>query len=203
MYEYISGKLVRKEPTFAVIEAGGVGYYIRTSLQTSSAIGQSEHCKLYIYFHVREAEQTLYGFVNQEERTLFLLLISISGIGPNTGLMMLSSLSPAEIKSAIQEENAKLIESVKGIGAKTAQRVILELKDKVQKIELIASESMRSVSNLGGAVSKNADKEEALQALMMLGFTKSIAEKSLGSVLKKHGENLSVEELIRLALKTN
>ncbi len=201
MYEYISGKLVRKEPTFAIIETGGIGYHIRISLQTSANIGQKEFCKLYIYFHVREAEQTLYGFENQEERALFLLLISISGIGPNTGLMILSSLSPSEIKEAILSGDAKLIQSVKGIGAKTAQRVILELKDKIQKLEILGTSNLENQTTIPKNSSKSI-RSEALEALMMLGFTKSIAEKSLNMVAKKHGENLSVEEMIRFALKT-
>lgn len=203
MYEYISGKLIEKEATFAIIEAAGIGYHFKISLQTSSSIGEDEFCKLFVYLHVRETEQTLYGFVDREERKLFLLLISISGIGPNTGLMMLSSLSTKEIKNAIMEGNAKLIQSVKGIGVKTAQRVILELKDKIQKTELPDSSSLETHESVDLNHRRKHHQQEAIQALIMLGFHKPVAEKSLDKVLKKYGESLSIEEMIRLALKTN
>src|SRR6201996_4771919 len=133
MYAYIDGKLAFKSPSYVVIDAGGVGYHINISLNTYSLLGTTERCKLYTWLHVKEDGPRLYGFADEGERRLFLHLISISGIGPNTGRMMLSSITPAEIQAAIVNGNVALIQRIKGIGPKSAQRVILELQDKLRK----------------------------------------------------------------------
>ena len=156
MYYFISGKLVEKDPTFVVIENAGVGYEIRISLNTFTQIKSLDNCKLYTYFYVKEDTQALYGFYEPEEKLLFTKLIGISGIGPSTGLMLFSSLSTHEVKDAILSGNAKLIQSVKGIGAKTAQRVILELKDKIAKEpSLVESTGISSASISSGSPIKN------------------------------------------------
>src|SRR6478735_8403808 len=133
MYDYISGKLMFKSPSYVVIDAGGVGYHINISVNTYSGIGEDEKCKLFAWLHVKEDAHTLYGFATEGERRLFLHLISISGIGPNTARMMLSSITPTEIQTAIVSGNVSLIQRIKGIGPKSAQRVILELQDKLRK----------------------------------------------------------------------
>ena len=132
MYDYISGKLVFKCPTYVVIDAGGIGYHINISLNTYSALAD-ERCKLYIWMHVKEDAHTLYGFAEEGERRLFLHLISVSGIGPGTGRMILSSITPAEIQAAFVKGDVPLIQRIKGIGPKSAQRMILELQDKLKK----------------------------------------------------------------------
>jgi len=200
MYYFISGKLVEKDPTFVVIENAGVGYEIRISLNTFSQIKSLDNCKLYTYFYVKEDTQALYGFYELEEKILFTKLIGISGIGPSTGLMLFTSLSTQEVKEAILNGNVKVIQSVKGIGAKTAQRVILELKDKIAKESLLVENTTTNVisSNLG-----DSKKVEALAALQSLGISKPVAEKNITLIIKKYGNELSLEELIKLALKNN
>lgn len=193
MYDYIDGKLAVKGPTYVVIDAGGVGYHINISLNTYSAIQSQERCKLFVWMHVKEDAHTLYGFFEEGERRLFLHLISVSGIGPNTGRMILSSITPAEIQTAIVKGDVPLIQRIKGIGPKSAQRMILELQDKLKKE---GPDSLISVP-LNTTV-----KEEALSALVMLGFNKAVAEKSLGQAIHNSAENLSVEQLIKVALKT-
>ncbi|MCL4164414.1 UNVERIFIED_CONTAM: hypothetical protein GTU68_054602, partial [Idotea baltica] len=131
MFAYINGKLAHKDPTFVIIDIQGVGYEIKISLHTYGQIKDQENCKLFTYFYVKEDAQVLFGFANTHEKELFLQLLSISGVGPSTGLMVLSSLSPNEVEHAILSEDVRTIQGVKGIGAKTAQRIILELKDKV------------------------------------------------------------------------
>src|SRR3569833_2269539 len=133
MYAYIDGKLAFKSPSYVVIEAGGVGYHINISLSTYSKLGDSEKCKLFTWLHVKEDAHTLYGFSDEGERRLFLHLISVSGIGPNTGRMMLSSITPEEIQTAIVKGDIPLIQRIKGIGPKSAQRLVLELQDKLRK----------------------------------------------------------------------
>jgi holliday junction DNA helicase RuvA len=196
MIAFVEGKLTIKEPTFVIIETGGIGYEIKISLNTYSSIKDEEACKLHTYLHVKEDAHTLYGFSELTEKKLFLLLISISGIGPSTALMMFSSLSTNEIKSAISNEEVTVIQSVKGIGSKTAQRVILELKDKIRKEELM------SLNN--GQVSPsshNTMRIEALSALVTLGINKQQAEKSIESILQNNDEQITLEELIKRALK--
>lgn len=192
MYAYIDGKLTFKNPTYVVLEAGGIGYHINISLNTYSALTDAERCKLYTWLHVKEDAHTLYGFADEGERRLFLHLISVSGIGPNTGRMILSSITPIEIQTAIVKADLPLIQRIKGLGAKTAQRLVLELQDKLKKE---GGDSLISVP------SHNTVKDEALSALVMLGFTKQTAEKTIDQILKQTGGTLTVEQLIKQALK--
>jgi Holliday junction DNA helicase RuvA len=193
MYAYINGKLVFKCPTYVVIDAGGIGYHINISLNTYAELEEKENCKLYTWLHVKEDAHTLYGFFEEGERRLFLHLISVSGIGPNTGRMILSSITPSEIQTAIVKGDVPLIQRIKGIGPKSAQRMILELQDKLKK---------EGPDSLISMPVHNTAKDEALSALVMLGFNKNIAEKVLDSAIKVSEENLSVEALIKIALKS-
>lgn len=190
MYEYIKGILAEAAPTYAVVDCGGVGFYIHISINTYSKISAEKTVLLYIHQIVREDAHLLYGFFSKEERTLFRQLISVSGVGANTASVMLSSMSVNEIVGAIQTDNVNAIKSVKGIGLKTAQRVIIELKDKVG-LTGIAGEEISS----GSAI-----KDEALSALVMLGFVKAQASKVLDKIVAENGV-ISVELLIKQALK--
>ncbi len=192
MYEYFKGKLVEKSPTEAIIDCGGVGYFVNISLQTFSQIKDVEDIKLFTHLVVKEDSHTLFGFAQKGERTLFRLLISVSGVGANTARVILSAMSSDEIANAIVTENVEVLKSVKGIGAKTAQRIILDLKDKVGKEET-STELFDS--------SHNTSKEEALSALVMLGFAKKAADKALLKIVKSEGLSISVEDLVRMALK--
>lgn len=191
MYEYIKGKLIEAAPTFAVVEAGGIGYYVNISVNTYSQISQVKEVFLFLHLIVREDAHLLYGFATKEERKMFRQLISVSGIGANTAGVMLSYMTVNEIVGAIMTENVNAIKSVKGIGLKTAQRVIIELKDKVSGVELV---DMVSGNNTA------AIKDEALAALVMLGFVKAQAAKVLDRIIAE-GEIATVEQLIKLALK--
>ncbi|MFD1258512.1 Holliday junction branch migration protein RuvA [Mucilaginibacter terrae] len=193
MYAYIDGKLVFKSPAYVVIDAGGVGYHINISLNTFSKLGDAERCKLYVWQHVKEDGHTLYGFFDEGEKRLFLHLISVSGIGPNTGRMMLSSITPQEIQAAIVQGNVTQIQRIKGIGPKSAQRVILELQDKLRK---------DGPDTLTSMPANNTVKDEALSALVMLGFARNAAEKVIDQELGRNNDNLTVEQLIKSALKT-
>lgn len=193
MYAYIDGKLTFKCPAYVVIEAGGIGYHIHISLNTYSALKEQERCKLYTWLSVKEDSHTLYGFADEGERRLFLHLISVNGIGPNTGRMMLSSISPVEIQEAIIKGDIDQIKRIKGIGPKSAQRLIIELQDKLSK---------GGTDTLISAPKNNTSKDEALSALVMLGFTKNIAEKVVDSAIRSSANSLSVEEIIKIALKT-
>lgn len=195
MIAFVSGKLIEKEATHVVIEAGGIGYHLNISLNTYSSLSGDEFCKLHTYFHVKEDVQALYGFFTKNEKVIFEHLISISGIGPNTAMVMLSSLTPEEVQHAIVSEDVRTIQGVKGIGAKTAQRVILELRDKMTKAQLEAGGVTSSVS------SYNTVRQEALSALVTLGISKAAAEKSIDKIVKSSGDTISLEELIKLALK--
>ncbi|MET1053853.1 MAG: Holliday junction branch migration protein RuvA [Pedobacter sp.] len=192
MYDYIDGRLTFKCPAYVVVEAGGIGYHINISLNTYSALGAGERCKMYVWLHVKEDSHTLYGFIDEGERRLFLHLISVSGIGPNTGRMMLSSITPAEIQTAIVNADLPLIQRIKGIGAKSAQRLVLELQDKLKK---------EGTGSLIAAPLNHTVREEALSALMMLGFAKLPAEKSIDNAIKNGGTDLTVEQMIKIALK--
>jgi Holliday junction DNA helicase RuvA len=198
MIDYLNGKLVFKDPTYVLIDVGGIGYHVKISLQTYSKIKDEEQIKLLTFLHIKEDAHTLYGFKEEDEKRLFLLLISINGVGPNTGLMILSSLSAEEIEQAILSGDVATIQHVKGIGAKTAQRIILELKDKVGK----NSGSESSNSQFGFLKSDNKVREEALQALITLGFPKATAEKNITAALKKTTGEISLEQLIKASLKT-
>jgi len=191
MYEYIQGQLTELTPTYAVIDTGNIAYFINISLNTYSFLEGKEGAKLYLHHVVREDAQLLYGFAEKKERELFRLLITVSGIGANTARMMLSSLQPAELQAAILEGNVNILKSVKGIGLKTAQRVIIDLKDKIGK---------EQDGTIPGFSEKGSIKEEAASALVMLGFNKNAVEKALASILKENSK-LTVEELIKIALK--
>ncbi|WEK19736.1 MAG: Holliday junction branch migration protein RuvA [Candidatus Pedobacter colombiensis] len=192
MFEYIDGKLAFKCPTYIVVEAGGVGYHLNISLNTYSNLANTERCKIYTWLHIKEDAHTLYGFADEGERRLFLHLISVSGIGPNTGRMMLSSITPVEIQTAIVNADLALIQRIKGIGAKSAQRLVLELQDKLKK---------EGSGSLMAAPLNNTTREEALSALMMLGFAKPASEKAIDNAVKVGGQDLSVEQMIKIALK--
>ncbi len=193
MYEYIDGKLTFKCPAYVVIEAGGIGYHIHISLNTYSALKDQERCKLFTWLVVKEDSHTLYGFADEGERRLFLHLISVNGIGPNTGRMMLSSISPIEIEQAIIQADVKQIQRIKGIGPKSAQRLIIELQDKLKK---------DGPGTLISMPLNNTSKDEALSALVMLGFVKNTAEKAVDAAVRSSAETLSVEAIIKIALKT-
>ena len=191
MITHIQGKLVEKTPTEVVIDCNGVGYHINISLHTFSLLPDSENLKLYTFLQVKEDSHSLYGFVEKQERELFKLLISVSGIGANIARTMLSSLSPTNIIQAIASNDVATVQSIKGIGAKTAQRVILDLKDKVLKIYSLDEVS---TSNY------NTNKEEALSALEVLGFVRKNAEKMIDKIINEN-PNASVENIIKQALK--
>lgn len=190
MITQIQGKLIEKNPSFVIIDCNGVGYLLRISLQTYSKLPNDEFCMLFTHLSIKEDAHTLYGFFDKDERELFRQLISVSGVGPNTAQMILSSLTPHEIQQAILTDNAKVLQGVKGIGGKTAQRIILDLKDKIAKLGITANSS----------TSYNTIREEALSALTMLGFSKSSIEKSIDQELQDGG-NLEVEELVKRVLK--
>ncbi len=193
MYDYIKGQIAELSPTEAVIECHGIGFNILISLQTYEELEGKSECKIYIHHHLREDDEQFYGFATKNERELFKLLISVSGIGVGSARMMLSSLTDEEIRNAIIGEDVNKIKSVKGIGLKSAQRVILELKDKIVK-----GGGVESSLALPGA--NNAVLEEASIALVMLGFTKANINKVLPEILKKNPA-AKVEELIKAALQ--
>jgi Holliday junction DNA helicase RuvA len=191
MYDYLLGKITELTPTYLVLEISNIGYLLHISVNTYSALKVETNEKLFVHQIIREDAHLLYGFKEKKEREVFRLLISVSGIGANTGRMILSSLTPAEIAIAITNENIHLLQSIKGIGAKTAQRMVVDLKDKMAKVhisdEIIYSEY-------------NTTTEEALSALVMLGFQKSLVEKTLSHITRET-KGLTVEELIKKALK--
>jgi Holliday junction DNA helicase RuvA len=189
MIAQLKGRLTEKNPTDLVIDCGGVGYEVKISLNTFSALGSAENVQVYTRLIVREDAHVLYGFADKTEREMFNHLISVSGIGPNTAMIMLSSLVPGEIAAAIQSEDVRTIQSIKGIGAKTAQRVIVDLKDKMLKMAF-------SSENIFHA--NNTNVFDALTALVSLGFDKKSAEKAIDKI--NTGEQ-SVEQLIKEALK--
>ena len=196
MISYLKGLLIELEPTHLTIEVGGVGYHVNIPLSTYDAFKNQKEAKVLTHFHVKEDAQTLYGFFLPEERKVFLDLIGISGIGPSTAIGMLSAMNPNEIKASIVAENVKQIQSIKGIGGKTAQRVILELKDRYKKEGLISESSQTS------GLSNNSLRNEALSALINLGFAKNSAEKVIDKILQATQENITLEQLIKQALKS-
>ncbi|MCI5506105.1 MAG: Holliday junction branch migration protein RuvA [Prevotella sp.] len=197
MIEYIKGELADLSPAMAVVEAGGVGYAMNISLNTYSAIQGKKAVKLYAFEAIREDAHVLYGFVSKKERELFQLLITVSGIGPNTARMVLSSMSPSELCNSISTGNEKLIKGIKGIGLKTAQRIIVDLRDKIVTLgiaeEIPAGGSIQSPVN-------NQVKDEAVSALTMLGFSPAPSQKVVVSILQERPD-APVEEVIKLALK--
>lgn len=192
MIHHIKGRLTEKSPTHAVIDAGGVGYFLNISLVTFSKISNEENCTLYTHLSIKEDAHTLYGFAEKSEREIFRKLISVSGVGASTARVMLSSLSSDEITAAIVTGDVDTLKSIKGIGAKSAQRIIVDLKDKLGKIEGL-EENILTFSN-------NSSRDESLSALLALGFTKNSVDKVLNNVLKSQPD-LGVEGLIKEALK--
>ncbi len=195
MYEYISGKLAEVTPTYAIVEAAGVGYFIHISLKTYSEIEHCAEARLYVHFIVREDQQTLFGFSTKIERELFRRLISVSGVGGNTARMILSTYTVRELQNIIATENAVLLKNVKGLGLKTAQKIIVELSGKM--LELGADVMEHSVAE---ALTNSAAYDEALAALQMLGFQKAASEKVLKGLFKDNPA-IVVEEAVRAALK--
>lgn len=194
MYEYISGKVAELAPAYAVVEAAGVGYYLNISLQTYAAVEGLDEARLYVHFIVREDVQQLYGFATKIERELFRQLISVSGVGGNTARMILSTYSSNELRNIIATENAVLLKNVKGLGLKTAQKIIVELSGKM--IDL----GMDEPTMVSAPTAANPIFDEALQALIMLGFQKSASEKVLKSLFQE-SPTLPVEDAIRQALR--
>ena len=194
MIAYIKGKLVQKDPTHVIIECNGIGYQIQISLNTYGEIKDREDICLQTVQIIREDAHLLYGFGSPNEKFMFQQLISVNGIGPGTAIMALSSLPPEELRSAIIAESVSTLQAIKGIGAKTAQRLILELKDKLRK-------DQSDVINLPGSAPHNSIRSEALSALITLGISRVAAEKTIDSILKKSGNNLSLEDLVKIALK--
>ena len=191
MIDHLNGKLVEKNPTYIVVECHGVGYFLNISLHTFSLIKDEESIRILTHLQVREDSHTLFGFLENSEREIFRLLISVSGIGSSTARTMLSSMSPQQIKDAIAGGDVPAIQAIKGIGSKTAQRVILDLKDKILKVQ-----DMDEVSHK----SNNTGKEEALSALEVLGFVRRQSEKVVDRILAEEA-SLSVEDIIKQALK--
>lgn len=193
MITHLEGRLVEKMPTYIVIDCNGVGYWVNISLNTFSQLPDSERVKVYTYLQVKEDAHTLFGFFDKSERELFTLLISVSGVGAATARVMLSSLSPTQLRSAIINNEVRTIQSAKGIGAKTAQRIILDLREKVLKLSEDPS--------LPTLPQGQPHKEEALAALEVLGYPRKTAEGVVGKILSQSSEELSVEQLIKQALK--
>jgi Holliday junction DNA helicase RuvA len=192
MYSYLEGKLVEKTPTHVTIDINGVGYLINISLNTYSQINQLEKCCLLCHFVVREDVQLLYGFYTETERMLFRHLISVSGIGANTARLILSSMTAEDLFSIIANGDANALQTIKGIGGKSAQRIIIDLQDKLGKYDL-QSENI--------PVLHNTKKEEALSGLIILGFNRNVAGKTIDKILAQEGSDISVEQLIKSSLK--
>jgi Holliday junction DNA helicase RuvA len=192
MIAYLKGKLVHKEPTLVIIDVNGIGYQVTISLHTFAAVKDQEAIQLATHLQVREDAHILYGFATPAEKIMFQHLISVNGVGPSTAMMVLSYMPPAELREAILRDDVAALQSVKGIGGKTAQRLVLELKNKLRKdgadVNVPAS-------------AHNTLRSEALSALMTLGIAKAAAEKSIDALLKKAGNNISLEELVKQALK--
>jgi len=193
MISYVKGAITFKSPTHIVVEAGGIGYHVNISLNTYAQIEKLESVKILTHLHVKEDSHTLYGFAEEAERSLFVLLLSVSGIGPNTARILLSSMTAHEARIAIISEDVPAFNKVKGVGPKTAKRIILDLKDKILKD---SGESPVPLS-----IHDNTIRDEALSALVALGFAKIQVQKVLNKILSEHSSIASVEELIKLSLK--
>lgn len=197
MIDYIKGTLEELQPAQAIVEAAGIGYDLNISLTTFSDIQGHKEVKLYIYEQIREDAWTLYGFSTRAERELFLLLISVSGVGAGTARMMLSSMTPRELASTIAREDASMLKTIKGIGLRTAQRIVVELKDKLKEYQLgrsVAKDDLQGMQNVGETA------EEAVTALTMLGFSAPASRKTVRAIVQKQ-PNLTVEQLIKESLK--
>lgn len=195
MYEYISGLVAELAPTYAVIDAGGVGYYINISLQTYAVVEGEKSARLYIHYVVREDAQLLYGFATKVERELFRHLISVSGVGGNTARMILSTYSSDELRNIIATENAVLLKNVKGLGLKTAQKIIVELSGKMLDLGVSVQTPAVAVAEKGSAI-----YDETMAALVMLGFQKSASEKVVKAILSE-SPTITVEDAVRQALR--
>jgi Holliday junction DNA helicase RuvA len=195
MIAFLKGKLVHRDPTFVIVDVQGVGYQLQISLQTFSDIKEQENVMLHTHLNIREDAHVLFGFSSQAEKKLFQQLISVSGVGPSTAIIMLSYMNSNELKSAIVREDAVSLQAIKGIGGKTAQRVIIELRDKLKKETW---EETQPAISLGA---HNTMRNEALSALLTLGLPKAAAEKSVDTVLKKSGNTITLEDLVKQALK--
>ena len=191
MITHLKGKLVEKSPTNVVIEVNGIGYWVNISLTTFSQIPDNENIKLYTHLQIKEDSHSLYGFYSKNEREIFRLLISVSGVGTSTARTMLSSLDPQQVVEAISSNNVSIVQSVKGIGSKTAQRLIIELKDKILKIYDLDETYVNS---------NNTTREEALSALEVLGINKKSSERLVDNIIKEN-QDISVEEIIKETLK--
>ena len=193
MIAYLNGEFKVKNPAYFIVECNGVGYQVNISLNTFSKLQTMDKGRIHTYLHVREDAQILYGFADESEKNLFISLISVQGVGTNTARMILSSMSPADLEDAIRTENDVLIQRIKGVGPKTAKRLVIDLKDKIGK----GSGGTENSFGFG----HNTMKEEALSALAMLGFTRQQGEKAIGSAMKLNPTPANVESLIKLALK--
>lgn len=191
MIDYITGRVTELNPAYAVVECNGIGYSINISLNTYAVLERADSCKILIHESIREDAHILYGFADADERDLFRHLISVSGVGAGTARMVLSSMKPSDLRQAITEGDVNIIKAVKGIGLKTAQRIIVDLKDKIGK---------HTGSGEIIAFSDNTAREEALSALVMLGFARNSAGKAVDNLLKEE-KSLPVEEIVRRALK--
>ena len=195
MIAFLRGRLVSRDPTHVLIDVNGIGYHVNISLQTYSAIKEQENIQLFTHLTIREDAHILFGFSGEDEKKLFQQLISVSGVGPSTAIVMLSYMNSQELKHAIVKEDAVALQGIKGIGGKTALRVIIELKDKLKK------ESWEEIQPSISHSPYNTLKKEALSALLTLGLPKAAAEKSIDSVLKKSGNTITLEDLVKQALK--
>lgn len=195
MISFLKGKLIRKDPTYVVIDVNGVGYHVHISLQTFSEVKDQENILLHTHLSIREDAHLLFGFSKESEKKMFQLLVSVNGVGPSTAIVMLSYMSTDELKSAIIHDDAVSLQKIKGIGGKTAQRVIIELKDKLKK------DAYEEIIPAATGVRHNTLRNEALSALITLGINRATAEKSVDGVLKKSGNTLTLEDLVKQALK--
>ena len=193
MITHLHGVLEEKTPASAVIDCGGIGYTLSISLNTYAQLPDKGTCRLFTHLAIRDDAHVLFGFFNQDERELFRQLISVSGVGGNTALAVLSGLDPSGVKSTIQSGDVAALKSIKGVGPKTAERIIVDLRDKVGKVE---------VGELALGLPQNKGREEALTALVTLGFAKNAAEKAIEKVLKKYGNDLGVGEIVKHALSS-
>ncbi len=193
MIAFLKGNLIQKSPTSVIVDCNNIGYQVHISLNTYSKIQNLDNCLLHTHFHISENAQTLYGFADELEKNLFIQLISVSGIGPSTARMALSSLSPADIRSAISRGDVRAVQSIKGIGPKSAQRIILELRDKMAGTD--------TGDNIISPAQDNTTREQALSALLALGFVRNTAEKAIDNVIASEENAPEVEILIKKALK--
>lgn len=194
MIAQLTGRILHHEPGYIILDVNGVGYQVQISLSTYSSVKGKETLTLHTVLVVREDAHLLYGFASPDEKQMFQHLTSVNGVGPGTAIMVLSSLNPAQLREAIQCDDVRTLQAVKGIGAKTAQRLILELKDKIG-----SNLQHGSAGNAGG---NNLLRGEALSALTTLGINRAVAEKTIDAILKRSGNAISLEELVKLALKT-